>query len=364
MSDFNKLVGSVFTTGNNESLATLDIYKQKAGSLSNTVAGLTESIKVDVNNIASLSSFSKEKLSEKFFKMDGIGNLKLNANALLAGITNGSSTLKSALSSLEGASKLGINSISSLQNIVRKHGDVYTKLSDGSFKNASSLISIVNTVAGINLPLGLTDKGALTSLMTGVISQAAGIGLNGLIGPFITSELGKLIGPSVVGQLANTIISKSYSSLVNEISIAGAGPQLLTNRPDFIYSFVSKYKLPKSFRSEDSLKEWDTISSALNGIDPKWVFETVNNKQYINAELIYRGSVNFKELLRLKIMSLDILRPSQAAIAATTSTVGEVVTVSNDDLKALYPFISEMGNVYEVRKELTSQFTNLYLKPA
>jgi len=320
----------VFTTGNNEKLATVDVYKQTTDKVNNTVADLGKTISVGTDKLAVLTSVNKKGLSNKFFNIDKSGNVKLDSSTLLSGVLGDNPSIKSAMGNLDDAKALGSKTLSGYQNVIRQYGGVVTKLGNGSFKNAAGLISIVHVVAGINIPSNLTDKSALTNIMTAVIGQGAAIGLYGLLDPFIKSDVGKVLAFGVISKLAPIIVKKAYTALMAEIAGAGHGPTLLKTKPDFIYDFVSKYKVPKNFKAEDLLKEWDAIESSLNAIDPQWLFETVNGQQYVNAELIYRASTQFKEVLRLKVMSLDILHPTPAALDAITSTRGEVVASNKD----------------------------------
>lgn len=335
------LAVTTFSSGPDDSLATVDIYKVDGKSIVNNINEITDAI--DLDNLKSLVSGTLSDLD-----MDSMiesvnettGELMVDAKSMLDGIIASNSDLMSALKSMGSDlqnSLLNSSLFSSISGTLNGITSIFTNADLGSLQGISRMI---NALACSNLPFNFTDIAGLISLGANLIKNAVMMGLGGAFSAFANCP--KITTPMLNGiavELRPYLLSNTNNSLLSEVAHSSAGPYLNNYQPNFISQYMANYN-QKGTGNLDYFNEYESMSTSFFLMDPNW--NKYGNE--INGNNVTTASPTFKRALEAGIdgrfATIDTSDP------ANINTAG-----ISDDAYMLLVRNTERSNVRSILKE-------------
>jgi hypothetical protein len=276
---------TTFTTGPNDSLAAVDAYSTSPQEVINNLNGL-------------LSDFDSSILNTVASGLDALASLAGAVAAVESVFTVDNTAMQSRVLGLVGGARaaLGLSSTA-----------ILASLSQGAGLNAATVnavsAAIGNTVANVNSQdpstivnfaaminalvngngslIAVTDTGAQTSLLSGILSTCIGLGLSALIPGVLASALGTASAIATTAALLNTVpVALGICDLTALQAILDASQPsgqpsgqaiIFKAAPDACSIVLKNFTLPPTQNSPVFYNPWlNQLLAVLTGIDPNW----------------------------------------------------------------------------------------------
>lgn len=335
----NNLVKTIFESGPDDELSTIDVYgkakssgpigraqsknkeaSQLAGGgfgmegikdaldfLDSLNAQLSNAISGSMNALSNALSML-ERLASRATSLLTSGPKALLANLkyIIARVMNAASRFKNAIRNIPKQLNDRINNSMRLQSDIFVFiNGVRTRINNTAMDDISSIGQLINDIRGIrfgpdnNSAFSTQDDDALGAILGNIIGRASELGIDNAFSA-ITQNISDV-------DLLNNVTRIALDSVVNngdipqlmDIANSNAGPYILNIKPNILNLIVDNYKTPNQV--EKKKKEKYSLLKLLELMDkikPGWDKYNINDdSQHANILELQAGNEDFRKLL-------------------------------------------------------------------
>jgi len=328
------LAKTVFATGIDEALATIDVYGEDTASSELGVAFTSEDF--DADSITGLVGGNLADPSELIAGFDDTSGLLLDSdalkNSLLAALQGG----LAALAQMSPDMAFDVLNVKGSSQVYASTNGIESMISRADLSSLTGLAALISSISGSPFQVTLTDRSGLTALSTNVLRQAAVLGVPGAYTQFaggMSSDLPMLT--NITKGILPTVISSSNVDMLSEIANGPIASNVTALSPNIASSFVASFRLKPHASTTSVLQTSSQLMAALTTLDPSWNRTSSINTRFDssqlhltnNADAVLNASADFKKLASIaaaaKITPLAV-RPTVVK-NQTTATVPDPV---------------------------------------
>lgn len=305
------LAPTAFTTGVDESLATVDAYGLDTATATLDTAA-NSSDEFDANSLQGLLGGNQGDPTSMIAGLDESQGLIMDADALKSNMVSSIPGAGDMLSNLgPGMSGAVLSSGGAMTQITATVGGVTAMISKANLSSLTGVASLIGAVSGAPFPISLKDNAGLAALGTNLLKQAATLGIPGA---YTQMAAGLSGNPGMLTQVTQgilpTVASTSNVNMLAEIASGPLGSSIGSLSPGFTASFLGSFKLPAGSTTASMVPLGNKLHSSLNTIQPGWNKTTPASTRptYPNrpstarplknsSTLVLRGSVDYRQLV-------------------------------------------------------------------
>lgn len=337
MATNNQLASAVATILPNEDLAKIDVYKEKAAGIVNSIQDQLNAFGVDLGAIirggASVASLLPSIV-------DKAG--KLSEGAILERLAAASDITKSVFN------KLPLETIGTATEYLKQSQDLIVsvqgvvKLAQNTdFSNVRALGEFVNKVYGSDI-VGFTDPNSKAGVMIGLIGDCQKAGFGNVFNQMTEQLKGDVLNKVAAG-CVEIGIKESDITLLRDISDKMGDGFIKQVSPNVLKDFASNFKLKETINPESISTTFSTIIETFDKIDENWLLADRPEgftERVLDAKAVVNASPDF-----LEVMMNNVIKP----IGETVIDIGNVVATT------------VIEQVYSPKEALKKQFPRLVI---
>ena len=270
---------TIFSSGADEKLAAVDIYKTITGSSTYTnVKSIinsnfdTKSLKglvanpfgLAINMSATLAGLSKSKLS--LSKADIIGRITSSSKEI-------GSVFKSANSTFQAVLTKGMSLQSMPKTMQVMIGSAIKNVSISNLNSLDGVAGSINKIAGLDV-IQKKDSKSISAFIGTIVGTANDLGIDGAAGNIINAlgnpKVKNLLATSIAKKLAGKTATKDLQSVVSSSSYGS----VYSASSDIIYHYCKSYKGGKLKTNQELLSDYQTAFNTFNSIKTDWYLYT------------------------------------------------------------------------------------------
>lgn len=341
------LAKTMFSTGPDDSLGTVDIYNKNNSTVINNRPNIEEFIDSDLTK----SFVANEKIIDelKIIVGNDQSGLKIDKEALISGVLATSSGVMGAFRSLPEAMRNELTKVDGNNKIQMTLNGVEKYLDKANLSTISNLALMIKGISGCSFPLQLQDKHGISILGTNLIKQSSKLGLFDSYHAFIECLADKYIGKKITKNLIPYITGNSDFNLLKSVANGPFAKDVINDYPNVINTFSSSFKLPKNKSATEYKNIASDIFDSFNKIKPDWY--TSSNRA--NLTSLNNCSSDFNKLIDINCSLIRKTIPTSGNINTSvlsnldkTLVISSIVNKNNnlisspkDQLKKSFPYI-------------------------
>lgn len=329
----NQLAKAVSTILPNEALAKIDVYKEKATGIVNSIQDQLNAFGVDLGAIirggASVASLLPSIV-------DKAG--KLSEGSILERLAAASDITKTVFN------KLPLETIGKATEYLKQSQDLIVsvqgvvKLAQNTdFTNVRALGEFVNKVYGSDI-VGFTDPNSKAGLMIGLIGDCQKAGF-GNVFKQMTEQLKDDVLNKVAAGCVEIGIKESDISLLRDIYDKMGDGFIKQVSPNVLKDFSSNFKLKETINPESISETFSTITETFDNIDENWLL--ADRPDTFTERVLDAGALTKVSPDLLDVMMNGAIKPIGATVLdignVVATTVIEQVSSPKEALKKQFP---------------------------
>jgi len=296
----NPLVSPIFSTGPNDNLAAIDIYKANPSQIVNSIQELSMSIG---KNVESLMNGLRNTDFGKLIKISKKG-ISFNKDQIAARLIGTSSSIQNNFRSLDKFTKENIiNNFKDTGQLFVKVNGILSQVNSIEFDKVSSLSEFVNSYVDSNI-FEIEDISSLSGLVAGVINESLDNGVRGLL-PNLIQGMDPTVVNRVFSQTIPKLLENADLDSLEFISTSDFAKTVNLLYPDFSNKLVSSIKKITTNYLENT-DVFEKILNILSGVDSFWDTHTHPNGYVIRG--MPSQSIEGKSIIRLQKANQEFMR--------------------------------------------------------
>lgn len=333
MATNNQLAKAVATILPDEALATVDVYKEKAVGIVNSIQDQLSSHGIDLGAIIR-GGRSVASLLPSIIDKAG----KLSEGSILERLAASSDIAKSVFSKFPSdtlASAIGY--VKEAQDLVVSVQGVVRLAQNTDFTNVKALGEFVNKVYGSDI-IGFSDPNSKAGVMISLIGDCQKAGF-GNVFKQMTSELTGDVLNKVAAGCVDIGIRESDISLLKDVSDRMGGGFVKAASPNVIQDFAKNFTKKETLNPESSSVLFKDINETFVTIHDDWALAPRSmdySDRVLNARALSGASPDF-----LEVVMDNVIQPIGATILdvgnIVATTALNVVSSPKDVLKKQFP---------------------------
>jgi len=370
---------TAFTNGPDDKLKVVDAYGKRGTGTNNSLEGSFKSSSslfgaMSIGNANVSAIISKGNISALLGK-SGLTLASLNTKNLINSIGNQfPGTLKSSFSLMSNNMLASMNIVKSAQGTsININGIMQTVNNQTVPPDANDINAISGTLSYLtaNVKISNVNSKNVTNISIGLVNTSTQYGLSNVFSTLSVSATSGngILTTSIMGNVAvglvPGIINNSSISLLAEITTANNGsyvPLISGSNSDLIKQFSQNYKIPKGRANSDLIKDWNSLVSSFNSIDPNWLTYNRNGINIINAEKITFFSSDLIKVMKMAYATLSPIIPNINTLnLASPYSIPDanyrllLLATDNEPADALIAIKSSFPNLY-IDSSINRQF--------
>lgn len=325
-----RVASSMFSTGPNDVLAAVDIYKKATGDVVNSF----QDVSAKVADTRSILSFQGGKAliqqAGKLAQAAQIAKYAVSSKDALTRIAGVSTAITSAARTLSNGNDLlgkATEAIRGGASMAVKVGAVVNSVKHGNYGDILTMGAVLDNLPGVSSGNAIScfDTRGQVAALGSLVNEAARIGVPNSFSKVIqyTSLVENPQKMSALTQLAkntlpDTIRYGDWESIKTMGTVLPTGT-LKTINPNIIADMGRSYTLPAGVRTGDLVERSDAIRSTYTAVDANWNRATRQGS----------GSTSLVSLAGLRDVSSDLSKVLRSGAMASSDPLRKIEILAN-----------------------------------
>lgn len=302
----NRLASTVFATGPQDSLATIDVYSKKNATIVNSIQDISKKYDTDLASVLRGGDWLSNSMPVIANVAQGL--ITINKDNLISRIGSLSNSINSAFKSLPNDLKdsvLGAAGDGTGKALVTLAG-VATAVSRTNFTNLQSVGQLINGIAGNSNLIKIDDKDSFAGLLVGTIKEATRYGIPNSVGA-ILSTVGDsdTLSRVIAGIMPDVIRTSDVRSLFSLADSANKHMVPLINRY-LVDDFSKNYRSGFGYAPNELLVEYQMMMDAFKNLDGLWdikmrYFDDDTSEEVLDLTRVLAASSDFQEVMKASL---------------------------------------------------------------
>lgn len=262
------LVKTTYTSGPNDKLAAVDVYKKPGAAVVNSWQDLGAKVGLDV--LGALTGTGKGAISSL---IKGVinGKLTLDPQAILNRMTGGNSPLGAAFRNVSDGIKSAVALPGNLANsvIATVNGTIHA-VSAAAMDDVRGLSSVINAATNGNYGISIVDNGAMAGMVASVSLQGSALGLPNVFSTLARSIQSPSILSSAAGMIVGTAVRTGNLNLLMDISSSGVALQVGLQYPSLARDTFRYARPPQGLQSQGYPAYYGQVKSSMSSLSGGW----------------------------------------------------------------------------------------------
>jgi hypothetical protein len=316
------LTKTVFSTGPDDALATVDVYKKRSSSVVNSIQAVVDSAGLEDGPLGLIKS-AIDKVPGVNYLTDLVeGNSRED---ILKRFSADDSTLKSTFRDLSEGVQKAFKAGAGVGSVAKAVFNGQTsQLIKRGLNDARTISTMVDRFTKGNYKVNFKDFGSVSGLVSSLAYEGSRLGLPNTFTTMAATISEKGILLASARDLIPRAIKNRDMNLFLDMSNSSIGRDLRNLNPNGIRSMVSGFKIRKGDAAYQLSNYYDQVSTGFSRVDPLWKSYSRNGNQVMSASQI-SASDDFKRLIEAKAMSRPLNVPR------SFGGIAPIMPIRNDD---------------------------------